>query len=434
MNIYIETLGCPKNFNDSEAAAGILKEAGYNLINEPYNADVIMVNTCGFINDAKIESIDKIFEMSKIGDKTLVVSGCLSQRYQDELFEELPEVDIFIGVNQYEQLPEILRNHKKGIREKFRSLYEKELTTRFRNIEKGEFSATIKISEGCDNNCTYCVIPSIRGKYRSRNIEEIVEEAKRLSENGIKELILIGQDVTNYGIDIYGRYNLHELLLELCKIDDLKWIRLMYCYEDRITDELIDVIANQNKICKYIDIPLQHFSDGILKAMKRKSTSNSIRKTIEKLRDRVPDIHIRTTFIVGFPGETEDDFDKLYNFVEYAKFDRLGVFSYSQEEGTPAAKMTNQIEDNLKEARKDSIMNLQLDISRESNKRHIGKIIEVVIEYEDSEGVYIGRSQFDAPEIDNGVIISTDKKHKAGDFIEVEIYDAFDYDILGREV
>ncbi len=432
--VYIETLGCPKNFNDSQMAAGILEDAGYDIIESPQDANIIMVNTCGFINDAKVESIDKIFEMTEVEDATLIVSGCLSQRYSDELYKELPEVDIFIGVNEYERLPEILSNHKDGLREKHVSLYEKEMHPRKRKLDENAYSANIKISEGCDNHCTYCVIPSIRGPYRSRKIEEIVEEANYLADSGVKELILIGQDVTNYGIDIYGKYNLHELLMELVKIDKLKWIRLMYCYEDKITDELIEVMAKEEKICNYIDTPLQHSSDRVLKAMRRKSTSESIKNTIFKLRDKIPDIAIRTTLIVGFPGETEDDFDELYDFVEESQFDRLGVFTYSMEEGTPASRMTDQIDEDIKEKRKDSIMNLQMGISNMHNQNLIGKTLEVVIEEKDEEGVYIGRSQYDAPEIDNAVIISTDKEHNIGDFIKVEVYDAYDYDILGREI
>ena len=434
MNIYFETLGCPKNFNDTEVAEGILENCGHHIVDNPYEADAIVVNTCGFINDAKIESIDKIFEMSSHDDKLLIVSGCLSQRYGDELFSEMPEVDLLIGVNQYENLPEILQEYKPGNREKRISLYEKELKSDKRKLSHGTYSATIKISEGCNNMCTYCVIPSIRGPYRSRSIGDIVTEASSLAKRGIKELILIGQDVTNYGIDIYGKYNLHELLEELVKIDDLVWIRLMYCYEDRITDELIEVINREEKICNYMDIPLQHISDNILESMKRHSTEKSIRTTLNKLREKIPDMRIRTTFIVGFPGETEEDFDKLYNFVRDYKFDRLGVFTYSQEEDTPAALMDNQIDEKVKEHRKDAIMNLQMQISNKKNRALIGKTLEVIVEEKDVNGEYIGRSRYDAPEIDNGVIIVTESDHEPGDIIEVKIYDAYDYDILGREI
>ncbi len=434
MKIFIETLGCPKNFNDSEVAAGILEAEGFNITDDIMQADAVIVNTCGFINDAKTESIATIFDYAQFEDKLLIVSGCLSQRYGDELFNEMPEVDIFLGVNEYDKLPDILKNHQEGKREKYLSQYENELETDKRRLADNHYTATIKISEGCDNKCAYCVIPKIRGPYRSRPMENIIKEAKSLADKGVKELILIAQDVTTYGIDIYGKYNLHELVKELCKIDGIHWIRLMYCYEDRITDELIEVMATEDKVCNYLDIPIQHGSDNVLKAMKRRSTRDSIDNTIIRLRKAIPDIAIRTTLIVGFPGETEADFDELYDFVDETKFQRLGVFAYSQEEGTVAAEMDNQIDEDIKEERKDAIMRRQMEISREYNESLIGNTIEVLIEGKDEDGVYIGRSQYDAPEIDNQVIIKSNKEHNPGDFIMVEIYDAYDYDIVGREI
>ena len=434
MKIFIETLGCPKNFNDSEVAAGILEAEGFNITDDLMQADAVIVNTCGFINDAKTESIATIFDYAQFEDKLLIVSGCLSQRYGDELFNEMPEVDIFLGVNEYDKLPDILKNHQEGKREKYLSQYENELETDKRRLADNHYTATIKISEGCDNKCAYCVIPKIRGPYRSRPMENIIKEAKSLADKGVKELILIAQDVTTYGIDIYGKYNLHELVKELCKIDGIHWIRLMYCYEDRITDELIEVMATEAKVCNYLDIPIQHGSDNVLKAMKRRSTRDSIDNTIIRLRKAIPDIAIRTTLIVGFPGETEADFDELYDFVDETKFQRLGVFAYSQEEGTVAAEMDNQIDEDIKEERKDAIMRRQMEISREYNESLIGNTIEVLIEGKDEDGVYIGRSQYDAPEIDNQVIIKSNKEHNPGDFIMVEIYDAYDYDIVGREI
>lgn len=434
MKIFIETLGCPKNFNDSEVAAGILEAEGFNITDDLMQADAVIVNTCGFINDAKTESIATIFDYAQFEDKLLIVSGCLSQRYGDELFNEMPEVDIFLGVNEYDKLPDILKNHQEGKREKYLSQYENELETDKRRLADNHYTATIKISEGCDNKCAYCVIPKIRGPYRSRPMENIIKEAKSLADKGVKELILIAQDVTTYGIDIYGKYNLHELVKELCKIDGIHWIRLMYCYEDRITDELIEVMATEAKVCNYLDIPIQHGSDNVLKAMKRRSTRDSIDNTIIRLRKAMPDIAIRTTLIVGFPGETEADFDELYDFVDETKFQRLGVFAYSQEEGTVAAEMDNQIDEDIKEERKDAIMRRQMEISREYNESLIGNTIEVLIEGKDEDGVYIGRSQYDAPEIDNQVIIKSNKEHNPGDFIMVEIYDAYDYDIVGREI
>ncbi|MEG0392074.1 MAG: 30S ribosomal protein S12 methylthiotransferase RimO [Anaerovoracaceae bacterium] len=432
MKIFIETLGCPKNFNDSEVAAGILEAAGHEITKVIEEADGIMVNTCGFINDAKTESINTIFDMARWG-KLLMVSGCLTQRYGEELYEEMPEVDIFLGVNDYERLPEILSEHRKGEREKFLSLYEKETGDLVRKIEENPYSATIKISEGCDNRCAYCIIPYIRGPYRSRPKEEILAEAQRLAQAGTKELILIAQDTTAYGIDLYGGYVLHELVRELCRIDGLEWIRLMYCYEDRITDELIQVMAEEEKVCHYLDIPIQHGSDKILKGMARRSTRSSIDETIKKLRTAMPDIHIRTTLIAGFPGESEEDFEELLAFAEEKRFERLGVFAYSPEEGTPAAEMENQVEEEEKEARKDAIMRRQVEISLEKNKEKIGRILDVIVEGKDEDGSYYGRSRYDAPEIDNNVLFTAQGNPQVGSIIQVEITDAFDYDLIGEE-
>lgn len=437
MKIYIETLGCPKNVNDSEMAAGILEKEGYEIIQNPDGADIIMVNTCGFINDAKKESINKIFEMSeaKSNDAKLVVSGCLSQRYGDELYKEMPEVDLFIGVNEYENLPALFTKFNKGTRIKEIHGNEKEYKElKHRKRLSGVYSSTIKISEGCDNICAYCVIPSIRGGYRSRTMEAILDEAGELAAGGCKELILIAQDVTTYGIDLYRRYALPDLLTELCKIDGIKWIRLMYCYEDRITDELIQVMKNEEKICAYLDIPLQHSSDKVLKAMNRRSTNKSIRTTLEKLRREIPEIHIRTTFITGFPGETKEDFEHLYAFIEENRFNRLGVFTYSKEENTPAAAMKEQIRSDIKEKRKDALMRLQLEISLQLNTEKIGRVYEVLVEEVDEEGSYIGRTRFDAPEIDNSVIFTSERELNPGDMVNVKIIDAFDYDLVGTEV
>ncbi len=436
MNIYIETLGCPKNFNDSEMAAGILEKNGHKIVDNWEESDVIIVNTCGFINDAKRESIEKIFDFAQRGERLLVVSGCLSKRYSKELFEEMPEVDIFIGVNEYEKLPQILEKHVNGKRERIVGEYNcSDIDLIYRRYEKANYVSYLKISEGCDNCCAYCVIPSIRGRYRSRSIENIIKEAKMLAQNGTREIILIGQDVTAYGKDLYGRYNLHELIEELSKIDGIEWIRLLYCYEDKITDELIETMANCDKVCKYIDIPLQHCSNNILKAMKRHSTKESITNTIAKLRARIPDIAIRTTFITGFPGESEADFDELYNFVEDVRFERMGVFAYSMEEGTPAAEMQNQIDEELKIQRRDALMRLQMEISREKNESMVGRTLKAIIDEEDKEeGVYIGRTEYDAPEIDNTLIIKSEKKHKIGEFVTVRIIDSYDYDLVGMEV
>lgn len=440
MKVYIETLGCPKNFNDTQAAEAFLIKEGFEIADSPEEADHIIVNTCGFINDAKKESIDKIFEMAELKDqgKTLTVSGCLSQRYSSELTEEMPEVDLFIGVNDYERLPGLLKDISAG-RSAERNCssdscdYASQLPLLDRNIEKGAYTATLRIAEGCDNCCAYCVIPSIRGGYRSKSMEDVVSEAEHLAEIGIKEIILIAQDVTNYGIDLYGRFMLPELLRKLVKVSGIEWIRLMYCYEDRITDELIKVMAEEPKICHYIDVPIQHSSDHTLKEMKRRSTGSSIRNTISRLRASMPDIAIRTTLIVGFPGETEEDFDDLLDFVEEERFQRLGVFAYSQEEGTPAGGREDQIPEDVKEMRLDQIMRTQLDISYQHNQALIGSVLDVLVEDRDEDGSYIGRSQYDAPEIDNSVIFTSDRDLKPGDMVKVFINDAFDYDLAGYE-
>lgn len=433
--VFIDTLGCPKNFNDSEFAAGILEENGYEIIDSPEDADIIMVNTCGFINDAKKESIEHIFEMNerrKDGGK-LVVSGCLSQRYSEELGKEIPEADCIIGVNQYNKLPEILsdidNNHVAA-----NSCDLDYLEKTVRKLSDNPYTATLKIAEGCNNTCTYCIIPMIRGKFRSKKMEDIITEAKELANAGCKELILIAQDVTYYGKDLYGKFVLPELLRKLCKIDGIEWIRLMYCYDERITDELIQVMAEEDKICKYIDIPLQHASDNILRSMRRQTTRKSIKDTLAKLKAAMPDIHVRTTLIVGFPGETEDDYDQLLELVESERFSRLGVFTYSQEENTVAAEMDNQIDEDIKQTRFDGVMRRQMLISSELNQEKIGKVFNVIVDSMDEDGSFIGRTRFDAPEIDNSVIFTSKNELQPGDIVKVKINDAFDYDIIGEEL
>jgi len=446
VKIYIETLGCPKNENDSELFGGRLEQAGHKIISDSAKADVIIVNTCGFINDAKKESIDTIFEMARIkkSDAVLVVSGCLTQRYGDELYKEIPEADIILGVNDYDKLPEILSTFQAGKRQKFLSQTPNPDDWHFRRIPGQMYRATLKIAEGCDNCCTYCVIPQIRGSFRSRTKEDILAEATWLAQNGCKEIILIAQDVTAYGLDLYGYFALPELLSSLCTIDGIRWIRLMYCYEDRITKELIEIMAQEPKICHYIDIPLQHFSLPVLQAMKRRSTPDSIQATIKRLREAMPDIHIRTTLITGFPGESAADYDKLLDFVTETRFERLGVFAYSKEEGTLAGEMKGQIAEGVKSDRRDGIMMRQMEISRQLNQEKIGQLIEVIIDELDQEGLnheqgkpmftYIGRTKYDAPEIDHTVMIQSHKSHEPGDLIQVRITDGFDYDIVGLEV
>ncbi len=434
MKVYFETLGCPKNFNDTEVAKAYVLNSGNSLVENPEDADAIVVVTCGFINDAKKESIDKIFEMSEYKDqgKQLIVSGCLSERYFNDLKDELPEVDYFLGVNDYAKLPDVLANRADRVNVSCK--YDSILPRYDRYLGDNPYTATLKISEGCNNRCTYCAIPNIRGNFRSKKIEDIYFEAEELAKAGCKELILIAEDVTSYGIDLYNRFVLPELLEHLVNIEGIEWIRLMYCYEDRITDELIETIAKLPKICHYIDIPIQHVSDPVLKSMHRRSTHKSIENTLSRLRKAIPDIHIRTTFIVGFPGETEDDFNELYDFVNEARFARLGVFAYSQEENTPAGEMPNQIDEEIKQERVDAIMRSQIDISLGYNQTEVGNTLKVLVEGKDSDGSYFGRTEYDAPEIDNSILFTSDKELKAGDFVNVKVTDAFDYDLVGVEV
>lgn len=438
MKVHFDTLGCPKNFDDSQVAMARLEAAGHSIVSSPEASDVIVVNTCGFIEDAKKESIEEIFHMSeyKQAGKKLIVSGCLVQRYADELFENMPEVDGFIGVNDYDKLPELLDSLSKDTAQRFKQRGGCDLTgieDVMRKIPENPYSAYLRIAEGCNNRCAYCVIPQIRGPYRSRPMENILEEARKLADAGCKELILIAQDVTCYGLDVHGKSTLPQLLTRLCAIEGIRWIRLMYCYEDRITDELIETMAREEKICHYIDIPLQHCSDTMLRRMNRRSTSESIRQTLRKLREAMPDIHIRTTLIVGFPGETEEEFSELLDLVEEQKFARLGAFTYSLEEGTPAAEMENQIPEEEKQARLDAVMLRQMDISLANNQQKIGQVLEVLIDEQDEDGAYIGRTRYDAPEIDNTVIFTSEKKHHTGDIVQVRVLDAFDYDLEGRE-
>lgn len=445
MKIHIETLGCPKNDNDSQLFGGRLAQSGHEIIHNAQKADAIIVNTCGFINDAKKESIATILEMArtKRPDAILVVSGCLTQRYGDELYQEIPEADIILGVNDYDKLPTLLSAFQAGRRQKYLSQTPNPDDWHFRRIDGELYRATLKIAEGCDNCCTYCVIPQIRGGYRSRKKEDLLEEATWLAQSGCRELILIAQDVTAYGLDLYGKFVLPELLTELCKIEGIQWIRLMYCYEDRITDELIEVMSNEPKICHYIDTPLQHFSLPVLQAMKRRSTPESILATIHRLRQAMPDIHIRTTFITGFPGESEEDYEKLLELVTTARFERLGVFAYSKEEGTPAGTMKNQIPQRIKDQRREGILLRQIEISREMNENKIGQRLEVIIDEPgepstgDADGgryTYYGRTRYDAPEIDHTVLVETPHQHQPGDLIFVDITDGFDYDLVGLEV
>lgn len=433
MKIYMKTLGCDKNTVDSQSTAGLLVSKGHRLTGDAAGADVIMVNTCGFIQDAKQESIDTILALAaeKKAHQLLIVSGCLSQRYGEQLAKLIPEADFFLGVNDYSRLPDILNGKSKGPRvfqSSCETLYE-EIGCRI--TDGPVHTAPIKIAEGCNNVCSYCSIPSIRGCYRSRKAFEIIKEAEALAEAGCRELVVVAQDVTAYGCDLPGEGHLIRLLEDLCRIEKISWIRLMYCYEDRITDALIELIRREPKICNYIDIPLQHSSDSILRKMNRHSTNSSIRKTITKLREQVPEIVLRTTLIVGFPGETKEDFAELMDFVDEMRFERLGVFAYSKEEGTPAAALPRQVRRDVRERRRDRIMARQREISLESNRRMIGKTLDVLVDEPFDDGSFGGRTYWDAPEIDNGILFTSDRALKPGDIVPVLVTDAFDYDLTG---
>ena len=434
MKIYFDTLGCPKNFYDTDAAKYLLETEGYTMTDDPEDSDVIIVNTCGFIDDAKRESIQRILELadSKKAKQKLVVSGCLPKRFASDLKEEMPEVDLFIGVNEYGRLPELLKEMPET-KVDISETYDSFLPFLKRDLGEHPYSATLKIAEGCDNRCAYCAIPYIRGGYRSKKKEDVLEEARYLASSGVKELILIAEDLTNYGTDIYDSYRLADLLRELVKVDGIEWIRLMYCYEDRITDDLISVMAKEPKICHYIDVPIQHSSDKVLKEMRRRSTGESIRTTMAKLRKAMPDITIRTTLIVGFPGETDEDFADLMDFVRTQKFQRLGVFSYSQEEGTPAGDREDQIPEDIKQERLDMVMMAQMEISNEHNAALVGRTLKVMVDSSEEDGSYVGRTMYDAPEIDDSVLFTSKRDLRPGDIVNVLIEDAFDYDLTGIE-
>jgi ribosomal protein S12 methylthiotransferase len=439
--VYLETLGCSKNQVDSEIMLGILSKHGFDLTPDNTNAEIIIINTCGFIESAKKESIDTIIEFGQLkatgACKVLIVTGCLTQRYSKELSEEIPEVDAFLGTTNFDEIAEIInRILGTGKRVVSTASIDKDVPYDLpRILTSPSYTAYLKIAEGCDNYCTYCIIPKLRGKYRSRPLEKIIDEAKKLARDGVKELIVIAQDITRYGFDLYGSYQLVKLLEELNKINGFEWIRLQYAYPDIISDELIDVIAKSEKICKYLDIPIQHCNNEILKKMNRTTTKENIINVIDKLRKKIPDIAIRTSLIAGFPGETDEQFLELYDFVEKVKFDRLGVFTYSREEDTAAARLPNQILEDVKEDRRDKIMLLQRDISLKKNMDKTGKIYDILIEEKvENENVYVGRTEFDAPEIDGVVYISSDSELDIGEFVRAKIIDALEYDLIGEVV
>lgn len=433
-NVGMISLGCPKNQVDAEAMLAKLEKGGYTIVSDIEDSDVIIVNTCGFIDDAKREAIDTILEMGEYKKagiiSAIVVTGCLAERYQDEIIKEIPEVDAVVGIGANSDIVKFCDKALCGITTSvfpnkcFLSIDDE------RKLSTPSHWAYLKIAEGCDNRCSYCAIPGIRGKFRSRKIESILDEAKQLADMGIKELILVAQDTTKYGQDIYGEYSLDKLLKQLVKIDGIEWIRLFYCYPERITDSLIDVIAKEDKICKYIDIPLQHSNSTVLKNMNRAGDGDSYRKLISKMRNRIPDLALRTTFMVGFPGETDEQFTDLCCFVDEVQFDKMGCFAFSPEEDTFAFDMDCQIDENVKKRRQEVLMNNQYTITENLNKKRIGRIYKVIIdEYADNK--YMGRSYMDSPEIDSGIIFTSKSKHNIGDFVYVKITDYDGYDLIG---
>ena len=432
MKIGFVSLGCSKNLVDTEKTIGIFKANDYKIVNNPEKADVIVINTCGFIESAKEEAINTILEMAeykKSKCKYLIVMGCLVERYKDELIKAIPEVDLFIKYSEYNTLWEQIENLLKD--NKNINKYKDFDKVKERVVSTGENFAYLKIADGCSNRCTYCAIPYIRGPQVSRKIEDIVEEANKLVKDGYKELILIAQDTTKYGIDLYGKPKLVELLNKICKIKELKWIRFLYAYPETITDELIKTVRDNDKICNYFDIPIQHISDSVLKRMNRQSNGTSIRKLIKKLRKEIPDVVIRTTVMVGFPGETKEDFEELYNFLKEARFDKLGCFAYSKEDGTPAYRIKEQIHPMTKKSRYNKIMSLQQEISKENLEKQIGRKIEILIEGKSFDGkTYIGRSYMDVPEIDGIVYLNTDKNLQLGEFAEGTVVDISNYDLI----
>lgn len=433
------SLGCPKNQIDTEVMLRELVDAGYDITPEDIEADIIIVNTCGFIESAKQEAIDNILDVAWLKKhrklKGIICCGCLAERYREQIFEELPEVDAVVGTGSIHNIVKAVEAVSKG--EKYLSCEPNEelVLGGERVVTTPDYTAYIKIAEGCDNRCSYCAIPNIRGKFRSRKIEDIVEEARSLEELGVKELVIVAQDTSRYGLDIYGEYSLARLIQELTKNTAIPWFRLLYCYPDKITDELVKEIATNDRVVKYIDLPIQHISDNMLKAMNRHGDGKCVRDTVKRLREQVPGIVIRTTAIVGFPGETEEDFTELCEYIKEAKFDRFGAFPYSREEDTPAFDLPDQIDEQVKQDRYDEIMALQLDIHEENNQKKIGKTVKVLCEgFDPVAETFFGRSEADAPEIDGKVYFSSNKKPKEGQFVNVKITDAIDYDLYGEMI
>ncbi|MBQ4119914.1 MAG: 30S ribosomal protein S12 methylthiotransferase RimO [Clostridia bacterium] len=435
--VSMVSLGCPKNQVDAEMMLFSLKAAGFELSSEEAQADAIIINTCGFIEDAKAEAIENILEASRYKSegncKALIVTGCLSERYKDDVTEEIPEVDVCVGIGSNGNIAEIVKNAIEG---NFKNSYgeKTDLDLNGKRILGGmPFTAYLKVADGCDNCCTYCAIPKIRGRLRSRTIEDCVKEATELAGNGVKELIVVAQDTTAYGTDIYGEPRLPELLTELCKIEGIHWIRTLYTYPDKITDKFLDVIASEPKLVKYLDIPLQHINGEILKKMNRKGDKQSIEALIKKIRNKIPNITLRTTFITGFPGETGEQFEELAEFVKETRFDRLGCFTYSAEEDTLAAQMDTQVDEQTKVSRMENIMDMQTTIASEKNEEKIGTVTEVLIEgWDDYIKCYFGRTVSDAPEVDGKIFFMSTRPLVIGEFVNVIVNDCLEYDLLGE--
>lgn len=439
IKVGMVSLGCPKNQVDAEIMLSILKENGYQITPDETKANVIIVNTCGFIEDAKKEAIDNILECAQLKEtgelKALIVTGCMAERYKDEILSELPEVDAVVGIGANKNICAVVKAALEGCPYSVYGEKEDLLLDNDRILTTPSYSSYLRISDGCDNHCSYCAIPLIRGKLRSRTMENILEEAKTLAKNGTKEIILIAQDTTRYGIDLYKEFKLPELLNALCEIEGIQWIRILYAYPDKITDKLIDTIASQDKIVKYLDIPLQHVSKNVLIRMNRGGDSHSLKKLILKLREKIPTITLRTTMIVGFPGETEKDFEELATFVQEMRFNRLGCFTYSPEEGTKAAEFEDQIDQDIKERRQEVLLLEQSVVNEEIVNSKIGSTLKVLVEgYDSMYKCYFARSEADAPDIDGKVFFKSENKYQSGDFLNILITEAIDYDLFGEVV
>ncbi|TAH72157.1 MAG: 30S ribosomal protein S12 methylthiotransferase RimO [Anaerolineaceae bacterium] len=441
MDIFFISLGCDKNLVDSENMLGILHDNGYRITDEEEMADIIIVNTCCFIHDAKEESIQTILEMAKYKEsgklKALIVTGCLAERYKDEILEEIPEVDALLGTAAFTEILQVVEEVLEGNKYTyFADLKELPKSKSNRVLSTGTHYSYLKIAEGCDKHCTYCIIPKVRGNYRSRLMEELLDEATYLASQGIKELILVAQETTLYGVDIYGKKSLPDLLRKLCEIRGIEWIRLLYCYPEEITGELIETIRSEPKICNYLDIPIQHCSDRILKMMGRKTTKDDIINIVNQLRKKIPDITLRTTLITGFPTETEEEHKELLDFIEELRFDRLGVFTYSKEEDTPAALLKPQTTARIKKQRQKELMELQQSIVFEVSSSHIGRVFDVIIEgrIADKDQVYVGRTYMDGPQVDGYIFINSEEELMSGDIIEAKVTGANNYDLIGEIV